>query len=530
MKQDFKKIIEKGKHIIKIISSNGYEAYFTGETVRNILLDLDMEDVEISTSASLDKIENIFSDFEKAQINDNLLAIHYEENVFFIRRFQCEYRKNSKEKAVFRDSDDLIADLKTKVFSIDAMAININGKITDIGDGYRDINRKKIRIFGNRKGKNLDNPLIALEAIALVSELDFSLEYKTFVLLKKSKLLKEVSLEEMLPLINRIISGRYLKHAIFYLVKTKLYKYIPIFGAEFKSLNTKFQKIDHDMIIARALVRHGEIDDDVLALCKNPQEVRMAIDLAIVTPKSQYDSLLLFNYGLKNAVLANQINTSLGKATKRIRKIEKEYDELPIKKVCDLKYKGENILKEYPDIENDLLVDLVEEIKYKVLMKELPNTYDILKDYVNNRIEKVMSKEITLQDENNYSNNPNIHKFSLEDDLNENKIDERKFIEENSYAFKNDDKFANIEKRMEEYERRLKEKEEKIDALEKNNLHSELDSDINVFMQHHYEAMEKIGIYGMTKERISREIRNAYEEILIENLEKYKRLRDENNE
>ncbi len=40
------------------------------------------------------------------------------------------------------------------------MAINLNGKITDICDGYRDINRKKIRIFGNVKGKLIDNPLI----------------------------------------------------------------------------------------------------------------------------------------------------------------------------------------------------------------------------------------------------------------------------------------------------------------------------------------------------------------------------------
>lgn len=522
MKQDFKKIIEKGKHIIKIISSNGYEAYFTGETVRKILLDLDMEDVEISTSASLDTIKNIFSDFEKAQINDNLLAIHYEENVFFIRKFQCEYRKSSKEKAIFRDSDDLIADLKTRVFSIDAMAINLNGKITDIGDGYRDINRKKIRIFGNRKGKILDNPLIILETIALVSELGFSLDYKTFITLRRCRLLKNISLEVMLPYVDRIISGKYFKQAVFYLVKTKLYKYVSIFKEEFKTLSKRFQKIDHDMIIAKTLVRNGEIDEDILALCKNPQDMKMAINLAIVTPKSQYDSLLLFNYGLKNAILANQINSLLGRTTKKTRKIEKEYESLPIKKVCDLKYKGENILEEYPNIESSLLVDLVEEIKYKVLMKELANDYNELKNYTMNKIKAIDS----LNNRSNKSEevNPNIQEFSIEEK------EVKKDDEEKKYSFENDDKFANIEKRMEEYERRLKEKEEKINALEKNNLHSELDSDINVFMQHHYEAMEKIGIYGMAKERISREVRNAYEEILIENLEKYKRLRDENND
>ena len=74
------------------------------------------------------------------------------------------------------------------------------------------------------------------------------------------------------------------------------------------------------------------------------------------------------------------------------------------------------------------------------------------------------------------------------------------------------------------------EKDEKINALEKNNLRAQLNNDIDIFMQKHYEALDKINVYGMTKERISREIRNAYEDILIDNLEKYKKLRDDNNE
>jgi len=134
MKQEFKKIIEQGKHIIKIISSNGYEAYFTGETVRNILLDLDVIDVEISTNAPLENVERILSDFESARADDNILAIRGDDVVFMIRRFQSEYRKKKNEKAIFSDGDDIISDLKTRIFSIDSMAINLNGKITDICD------------------------------------------------------------------------------------------------------------------------------------------------------------------------------------------------------------------------------------------------------------------------------------------------------------------------------------------------------------------------------------------------------------
>lgn len=522
MKQEFKKIIEQGKHIIKIISSNGYEAYFTGETVRNILLDLDVIDVEISTNAPLENVERILSDFESARADDNILAIRGDDVVFMIRRFQSEYRKKKNEKAIFSDGDDIISDLKTRIFSIDSMAINLNGKITDICDGYRDINRKKIRIFGNVKGKLIDNPLIALEAIALVSELDFSLDYRSFISIKRCRQFRNISLEEMLPYIDRIISGKHFKQAVFYLNKTKLSKYIPIIGIEFKALGKKFQKIDHDMIIAKALVRNGEIDDDVLNMCKKPQDIKAAIDLAIVTPKSQYDSILLFNYGVKNAVLANQINTLLGRALKKTRKIEKEYESLPIKKVCDMKYKGDDILKQYPDIDNEKLVDIVEEMKYKILMKELPNDYNELRNFVINKIEK----PIVIEESKDAK--PSVEEFTFENEFGTNSS----VLTKETVDSKNtdDDKLAVIEKRMEEYEKRLLEKDEKINALEKNNLRAQLNNDIDIFMQKHYEALDKINVYGMTKERISREIRNAYEDILIDNLEKYKKLRDDNNE
>ncbi len=98
MKQEFKKLLNKGKHIIKIISSNGYEAYFTGETVRNILLDLDVIDVEISTNAPLENVERILSDFESARADDNILIIRGDDVVFMIRRFQSEYRKRKMKK------------------------------------------------------------------------------------------------------------------------------------------------------------------------------------------------------------------------------------------------------------------------------------------------------------------------------------------------------------------------------------------------------------------------------------------------
>ena len=262
MKQDFRKVIEKGKHIIKIITNTAYEAYFTGETVRNILLNNDLDSAEISTSASLDYLEQVFVDFETARVKSNVLAIYHDEIVFIIRPFQAEYRKNNKEKAILRNGDDLFSDLKTRVFTIDALAMTVDGKITDIFDGYRDVNRKKIKFVGNGKLKLLDNPLNSLEAIKLASELGFKVDYDSFSAIKRNRPLKGIALEEMLPYIDRILSGEHFKTAIFYLVSSKMHKDIPILGEEFFSLNKKLQKIDRDLIIAKAVLGVSDSSPD----------------------------------------------------------------------------------------------------------------------------------------------------------------------------------------------------------------------------------------------------------------------------
>lgn len=507
MKQDYKKVIEKSKHVIKIIINRGYDAYFTGETVRNILLSRNIDTVEISTNAPIEYLEQTFSDFETARVNESILALHFEEIVFLMKPFQAEYRRNNKEKAVLRESDDILSDVKTRVFTIDALAMSFDGKITDIFDGYRDVNRKKIKFTNSPKLRLLDNPLNSLKAIKLVSELGFNIDYKTFKAIKKSKALKNLSLEEMLPTINQILEGEYLKNALFYLVNTKLYKDIPLFGEEFYALSKKFQKIDKDMIIAKCFVRKGEIDNDVLELCDNPVKIKKAVEFALVSQKGQYKTIDLYNYGLECALLSNQINSLLGRSNKRNSKLEKEYKALSIKKLSDLKLKNEDVFKILPQASLSLLNEILEDLKNKVLNGELDNDFDDLKAYVkeeygttdDSKVEKAVTLDEYLKKE------PNKEEYHSE-------------------------KFASIEKRMAEYEKILYEKEVKIKELEYNNLKNELNNDIDTLMQKYYEAMSKMNIYGSQKEKISREVKRAFKDILVENLEKYEKLRENDDE
>jgi tRNA nucleotidyltransferase/poly(A) polymerase len=51
------KYLEKGKEILKSLINNGCEAYFTGEVVRNKILGIDFNIIEICTSSYLRDIQ-----------------------------------------------------------------------------------------------------------------------------------------------------------------------------------------------------------------------------------------------------------------------------------------------------------------------------------------------------------------------------------------------------------------------------------------------------------------------------------------
>ena len=172
-----------------------------------------------------------------------------------------------------------------------------------------------------------------------------------------------------------------------------------------------------------------------------------------------------------------------------------------------MKLKNEDVFKILPQASLSLLNEIMEDLKNKVLNGELDNDFDDLKAYVkeeygttdDSKVEKVATLDEYLKKE------PNKEEYHSE-------------------------KFASIEKRMAEYEKILYEKEVKIKELEYSNLKNELNNDIDTLMQKYYEAMSKMNIYGSQKEKISREVKRAFKDILVENLEKYEKLRENDDE
>ena len=91
------KYLEKGKEILKSLINNGCEAYFTGEVVRNKILGIDFNIIEICTSATPENVRSVFTNNRVEVISDGLVRLYLGEFEYIIGTFKEEVRSESRK-------------------------------------------------------------------------------------------------------------------------------------------------------------------------------------------------------------------------------------------------------------------------------------------------------------------------------------------------------------------------------------------------------------------------------------------------
>jgi poly(A) polymerase/tRNA nucleotidyltransferase (CCA-adding enzyme) len=124
-------------------------------------------------------------------------------------------------------SENLKDDLKRRDFTVNAMAMDSKGQITDIFDGLKDIEGRVIRAVGDPADRFTEDALRMLRAVRFSCQLDFSVSYETTEsILKNSDLIKKISPERIRDEFVKIIMSKHPASGIMMLNKFGLLKYI----------------------------------------------------------------------------------------------------------------------------------------------------------------------------------------------------------------------------------------------------------------------------------------------------------------
>lgn len=181
--------------LAKYLSSHGVNAYLIGSSSRDFLLGKEIKDYDIAIDAPIDEVIDLFEDkMDKYKMYGSIqvkyLGVRYDitsfrkEGVYKDHRHPSEiiFTKDMKEDFVRRD------------FTINAIYIDMDGKIYDFSSGISDLSGRLIRTIGEPRKRIKEDPLRILRAIRFSLVYDFEIEESlSFAIKRYGNLLSEVS-------------------------------------------------------------------------------------------------------------------------------------------------------------------------------------------------------------------------------------------------------------------------------------------------------------------------------------------------
>lgn len=196
------------KFVLKRLRERGVEGYLVGGSVRDNLMGFIPSDFDVTTFATPDEIIEIFSDKRLITLGKKYgtIGIMAEGEIVETTTYRKDgdYLDGRHPKEV-KFSRNLIEDLKRRDFTINAMAMDIDGNIIDEFGGAWDLESRLIRTVGDPEERFEEDKLRMLRAVRFANRYNFQIEDETYLAIrKKAKEITQVSPERIQMELNQI--------------------------------------------------------------------------------------------------------------------------------------------------------------------------------------------------------------------------------------------------------------------------------------------------------------------------------------
>ena len=418
--------LDCGLELINKISDMGYEAYLVGGAIRDLLLNKELHDIDITTSMPIELIEKNFN--TEANGKDFYsLTIKYKKYKFEITHFRRDLETLNHRHPIVSDVKTLKEDSFRRDLTINQIAMDKNKNIIDYHNGIDDLNNKIIRMIGNPLKRFDEDALRILRCIYYYTKLDFDFDDETKEAIIKSKeLLVYLSNERLFSYFINIFYDNN-KKGIQFIKDNNIFEYV----LEYKRLADIFDiKYDKDDLVFYYYLKYNSY---LKITSKEDKKLCKKLDILINSNFSNYSLYLYKNeYKRLKNVLFN-----LGYDTKSI---DLKIKKLVIKNDSDLRLNNSEMSNIIKSNKKQLFIERVKEL---ILENRINNTKEDIESILNEKIKAYIDsfEYITiLLSKDVYEINK---EFYLEIDVNNKiKLEIVDFYEENEF-FKYVAKFDN---------------------------------------------------------------------------------------
>lgn len=155
----------------------GFEAYPVGGCVRDLLLCRTPQDWDVCTSALPHQVQALFPHTVPTGLAYGTVTVILEDGTVEVTTFrqESEYRDGRRPDGV-RFVTSLEADLSRRDFTINAMALALDGGMVDPFGGQADLQARQVRCVGQADLRFTEDRLRMFRAIRFAAQLDFHLD------------------------------------------------------------------------------------------------------------------------------------------------------------------------------------------------------------------------------------------------------------------------------------------------------------------------------------------------------------------
>lgn len=373
----------------------GYEAYFVGGSVRDMLLHKPISDVDIATSATPQEVKEIFSHTVDVGIeHGTVMVIHHKEG-YEVTTFRTEEGYEDfrhPDKVTFVRS--LEEDLKRRDFTINALAIGIDDQLIDFFDGIGDLERQCIRCVGDAKERFNEDALRMFRAVRFVGQLGFQIEEETKNAISLLKMnLSKVAVERMKVEFEKMIQSSYRKDALTLFVETGLYQACPLFDEKEHILLKLAEFPLKEMSVLQAWILFVDelnlSDKEVTHLLKSWKSSNEQIRDVLVgyktyraRKKEEWNFFLAYACPYEVGCEVEQLLIARGNSTS-MEGLEVTYQSLPICSMNDIQLNGHDIIRILKlDKKGPIIGQVLKTVEKMILEQSIQNDAEILELYV----------------------------------------------------------------------------------------------------------------------------------------------------
>lgn len=170
---------------LEILWTGGYPSYLVGGCLRDMLLARPIHDWDVATAAPASAVSALFPKTVETGVRYGTVTVVTEEGHIEVTTFRSDgvYSDGRRPDSV-TFTNSLTEDLQRRDFTINAMAMGLDGAVIDPFDGQGDLGRRLIRCVGNAGERFSEDALRMFRALRFAAQLSFKIDDDTYAAIR----------------------------------------------------------------------------------------------------------------------------------------------------------------------------------------------------------------------------------------------------------------------------------------------------------------------------------------------------------